>query len=46
MKTKIFPQFHIDGRRARTLRKELGMPDTLDKLDENTRANTSYLPES
>jgi hypothetical protein len=36
MKTKTYPIFHIDGRRARTLRKELGMPRDLKDLDEDS----------
>jgi hypothetical protein len=36
MKSKTYPIFHIDGRRARTLRKELGLPSDLKDLDENT----------
>jgi len=34
MRTKTYPIFHIDGRRARTLRKELGLPGDLKDLDE------------
>jgi hypothetical protein len=44
MKTKTYPQFFIDGRRARTLRNELGMPDTLNKLDEDTVTEVTSLP--
>jgi len=36
MKSKTYPIFHIDGRRARTLRKELDMPSDLKDLDEDS----------
>ena len=44
MKTKTYPQFHIDGRRARTLRNNLGMPDNLSDLDEDTISKVTSLP--
>jgi hypothetical protein len=44
MKTKTYPYFCIDGRRARTLRKLLGMPDTLKELNEDTQTKLTGLP--
>ena len=43
MKSKTYPIFHIDGRRARTLRKELGMPRELKDLDENTTTEKTQI---
>jgi hypothetical protein len=43
MKTKTYPIFHIDGRRARTLRKELGMPSDLKDLDEDTTTEITQI---
>ena len=43
MKSKTYPIFHIDGRRARTLRKELGMPGDLKDLDENTTTEKTQI---
>jgi hypothetical protein len=40
MKTKTYPQFHIDGRRARTLKKLLGLPDHPKDLNEDTTTET------
>jgi hypothetical protein len=43
MKTKVYPQFHIDGRYARSLRNHLNMPDTLGDLDEDTTTDVTHL---
>jgi hypothetical protein len=43
MKTKTYPIFHIDGRRARTLRKELGMPSDVKDLDEDTTTEITQI---
>ena len=43
MKTKTYPIFHIDGRRARSLRKALGMPSDLKDLDEDTTTEITQI---
>jgi hypothetical protein len=43
MKSKTYPIFHIDGRRARTLRKELGLPSGLKDLDEDTTTEINQI---
>jgi len=43
MKTKTYPIFHIDGRRARTLRRELGLPGELKDLDEDTNTKKTQI---
>jgi len=43
MKSKTYPIFHIDGRRARTLRKELGLPAELKDLDEDSATEITQI---
>jgi hypothetical protein len=43
VKTKTFPQFHVDGRRARTLRKLLDLPRNLNELDEDTTTQKTQI---
>ena len=43
MKSKTYPIFHIDGRRARTLRKDLGLPSDLKDLDEDTTTEITQI---